>query len=288
MRELTVALKSPVGEFHQTIPFPTSSTKILRDVITEAIGTLAPKIYAFSVTTGLGGYILTENDLQLTVGEAVDKCGAQFLLLDGALVNKRRRESDPALPPHEPVRFLDEVLLQAYPLVPEGLVAVTPKHPGWEKRVKYEGRSLSLFMQQQKTQPHIPWCRLRPKGNPDYRYLVWEGAFVTPARREIQFDARVLLTSEYPQVAPRCFVERRVLKYAHSISPHDTWRDPETQGEYVMINTPGATGLETWNQTFGLVHYLLQEVWVWLALQQDFIIREYDRQKTTRIVEDES
>ncbi len=86
-------------------------------------------------------------------------------------------------------------------------VSIGPKNPAWKDRVKLEIEKIMQYINFLKNTKNRPWFKLFPERNPRYNYLIWAGNLVVPERPEINFDIKVLLTSEYPKVCPRCFAE---------------------------------------------------------------------------------
>ena len=90
---------------------------------------------------------------------------------------------------------------------------IGPKHPAWKDRVKIEIEKVINYISFLKNTQNKPWFKLFPEKNPRYNYLIWSGNLLVPERPEINFEIKVLLTSEYPTVCPRCFAEEKILNY---------------------------------------------------------------------------
>jgi hypothetical protein len=58
---------------------------------------------------------------------------------------------------------------------------------------------------------------------PRYNYLIWSGNLLVPEKPEVKFNIKVLLTSEYPKVCPRCFYEEKILEYCGKIFLKNIW-----------------------------------------------------------------
>ena len=167
--------------------------------------------------------------------------------------------------------ILDE-LLQEFP---QKWAIVDPKHPAWKDRVKLEIEKIMQYINFLKNTNNKPWFKLFPERNPRYNYLIWAGNLVVPDRPEINFDIKVLLTSEYPKVCPRCFAEESILDYCGKIFLKNIW---EQEGKkYVMICHEHMSETHSWNNRLGIVHFFIRQVWVWWAAQQNVIISEYDK-----------
>jgi hypothetical protein len=106
---------------------------------------------------------------------------------------------------------------------------------------------------------------------------VWTGNLLVPERPEIDFEIKVLLTSEYPKVCPRCFAEEKIMEYCGKIFMKNIW---EQDGKkYVMICHEHMSDTNAWNANLGISHFFIRQVWVWWAAQQNVIILEYDKRK---------
>ncbi len=94
---------------------------------------------------------------------------------------------------------------------------------------------------------------------------------------EINVDLKVLLTSEYPKVCPRCFAEEKIVNYCGKIFLKNIW---EQEGKkYVMICHEHMSNTNAWKENLGIAHFFIGQVWVWWAAQQNVIIKEYDKKK---------
>lgn len=100
---------------------------------------------------------------------------------------------------------------------------VGPKHLAWKDRVKIEIEKVINYISFLKNTQNKPWFKLFPEKNPRYKYLIWSGNLLVPERPEINFNIKVLLTSEYPKVCPRCFAEEKILNYCGKIFLKNIW-----------------------------------------------------------------
>ncbi|HMF34686.1 MAG TPA: hypothetical protein VKK79_24905 [Candidatus Lokiarchaeia archaeon] len=60
--------------------------------------------------------------------------------------------------------------------------------------------------------------------------MVWKGYLTVPDRSDIQFDIRILFTSDYPKVTPRCFADQKILDYCGKILRNTFGMTPKRMG----------------------------------------------------------
>ncbi len=155
---------------------------------------------------------------------------------------------------------------------------VGPKHSAWHERVKLEIIALSKYVTFLKSELPRPWFLLKPDANPRYNFSLWRGYLQVPSRPEIRFDMVILLNSEYPRVIPRCLLEKSIADYCGKIYLKNTWTDPQTRKEYVMICHDHMAELaNAWESHLGIVHFFIREVWFWFAAMQNLIIKNWDK-----------
>jgi hypothetical protein len=165
--------------------------------------------------------------------------------------------------------ILDEMIQE----FPDQWIAITPKHPAWKDRVKLEIEKIMNYIKFLRNTNNKPWFKLFPERNPRYNYLIWAGNLTVPEKPEINFEIKVLLTSEYPRVCPRCFIDEEILEYCGKIFLKNVW---EQDGKkYVMICHEHMSNTHAWNERLGIVHFFIRQVWVWWAAQQNIIIDEF-------------
>jgi len=156
---------------------------------------------------------------------------------------------------------------------------VGPRHSLWHERVKLEIISVSKYVQFLKSELPRPWFMLKPDANPKYNFCLWRGYLQIPAHPQIRFEMVILLSSEYPQVIPRCFLEKRITNYCGKIYLKNVWKDPQSGKEFVMICHDHMSELaHSWDSSLGIVHFFIREVWFWFAAMQNIIIEEYRKQ----------
>ncbi|WP_371805150.1 hypothetical protein [Candidatus Lokiarchaeum ossiferum] len=159
---------------------------------------------------------------------------------------------------------------------------VGPKHSAWHERVKLEIISLSKYVTFLKSELPRPWFLLKPDANPRYNFSLWKGHLQIPSRPEIRFDMVILLNSEYPRVIPRCLLEKNIANYCGKIYLKNSWKDPQTGKEYVMICHDHMAELaNAWESNLGIVHFFIREVWFWFAAMQNIIIKNWDKTNDT-------
>jgi len=167
--------------------------------------------------------------------------------------------------------ILDEIIQE----FPEKWSSIGPKHPAWKNRVKLEIEKIMQYINFLRNTKNRPWFKLFPEKNPRYNYLVWTGNLIVPDRPKINFVIKVLLTSEYPKVCPRCFAEEKIVDYCGKIFLKNIWE--QDSKKYVMICHEHMSNTHAWRENLGIAHFFIRQVWVWWAAQQNIIIKEYDK-----------
>jgi hypothetical protein len=163
------------------------------------------------------------------------------------------------------------------------LAGVGPKHPRWKERVKQEILALAKYVQFLSSEFSIPWLQIKPDQNPKYNFMLWRGYVQIPKRTDIKFDMIILLSSEYPQVIPRCFLEESIVNFTGKLYQKNQYRDPDTEKTYVMICHDHMEEVsDTWEPILGIAHFFIREVWFWFAAMQNYIISEWDKQKSKK------
>jgi len=170
--------------------------------------------------------------------------------------------------------ILDEIIRE----FPENWKQINPKHPAWKDRVKIEIEKIMQYINFLRRTNNKPWFKLYPEKNPRFNYLIWNGNLLVPERPEINFNIKVLLTSEYPKVCPRCFAEEKILEYCGKIFIKNIWK--QEGKKYVMICHEHMSNTHAWNEHLGIVHFFIRQVWIWWAAQQNVIINEYNKKNT--------
>ncbi|MHA1728672.1 MAG: hypothetical protein ACTSWY_08050 [Promethearchaeota archaeon] len=155
---------------------------------------------------------------------------------------------------------------------------IGPKHSRWKERVKLEIISLAKYVQFLSSEFKIPWLQIKPDQNSKYNFMLWRGYIQIPKRPDIKFDMVILLSSEYPAVIPRCFLEENITKYTGKIYLKNQYTDSNSGKVHVMIchDHMGEVS-DVWNPTLGIAHFFIREVWFWFAAMQNHIITEWDR-----------
>jgi hypothetical protein len=158
---------------------------------------------------------------------------------------------------------------------------VGPKHKAWQQRVKLEIISLSRYLNFLKADLPRPWFQLKPDPDPKYNFCIWRGFLQIPQRPEIKFRMVILLSSEFPKVIPRCFLEDRVAEYCGKIYTKNIWKDAKDNGRpYIMICHDHMAEVEgAWAPNLGICHFFIREVWYWFAANQGLMIQATDNRK---------
>ncbi|MBD3214466.1 MAG: hypothetical protein GF311_17775 [Candidatus Lokiarchaeota archaeon] len=169
--------------------------------------------------------------------------------------------------------IIDEIIQE----FPQKWIEVNPKHHAWKDRIKIEIEKILKYINFLRRTQTRPWFKLFPDKNPRYNYLVWSGNLIIPEKPEINFEIKVLLTSEYPKVCPRCFAEEKILNFCGKIFIKNIWE--QNNKKYVMICHEHMANTEAWNERLGIAHFFIRQIWVWWAAQQNIIINEFDKKK---------
>lgn len=160
----------------------------------------------------------------------------------------------------------------------EEMGKIGPRHPQWQLRVKAEIVSLTNYLSFLKDQFPRPWFQLKPDPDPKYNFMIWKGFIQIPARPEIKFDMVILLSSEYPNVIPRCFLDSDIVEYAGKLYLKNTFTDPLIKKNYVMICHDHMGEVEdAWAPNLSIAHFFIREVWFWFGAMQNMIIAEWDK-----------
>lgn len=176
--------------------------------------------------------------------------------------------------------WAEGVVDQAVPKFPDAMRDVTPKHPAWKSRVKFEVEAIVRYLQFLKAKGARPWFQLTPLDNPRYNFMIWKGQLMVPDRPEVKFNIRILLTSDFPKVAPRCFADIDIMNYCGKIYTKNIWKDPdEPAKQFVMICHDHMAQQEAWADNLGIAHFFVREVWFWWGAQQNVILQEFDKRK---------
>lgn len=156
---------------------------------------------------------------------------------------------------------------------------VGPRHPKWKERVKQELMALAKYVEFLSSEYPRPWLRLKPDRDPRYNYMIWRGFIQVPSRPEVKFDMLILLSSEYPVVIPRCFLEESVEKYSGKLYIKNRYQDKASGKTYIMICHDHMGEVKNaWEPNLGIAHFFIREVWFWFAAMQNHILTEWDKQ----------
>jgi hypothetical protein len=151
---------------------------------------------------------------------------------------------------------------------------IGPKHPLWLDRVRIEIEKIMEYIKFLRKRNNEPWFKLYPEKDPGDNFQIWKGYLTIPKHTpQIKFDIRVILSSEYPVVPPRCFAESTILDYTGKLYPKNDWREKEKK--FVMICHDHLSKTKSWNRRLGIVHFFMRQIWVWWAAQQNQIIKEF-------------
>ena len=165
---------------------------------------------------------------------------------------------------------------------PPELTSLGPSHPAWSKRVAIEIKNLMQYIDFLKAQHNSLWFFLKPSDRKEYNYQRWDGFLKIPNRPDIEFELRIILTSEYPKVFPRAFAESSIMNYcAGNIFPKNIWKDSEPNSkEFIMICHDHMKETDNaWNPQLSIAHFFLREVWYWWNSKINRVIYEWDKEK---------
>ncbi len=262
-----------INKFSQdkrSIPFPVSPTMTLADILPE----LSKKfnIHMQNLTIAVqDSQVLTPDDFKLPISALIEKFGKTFDIIDRNIVGGE---------PETDAKYGKTLVDELVPALGSTWAQIGPKHPQWQSRIKKEIELVLRYINYLKAlHPNQePWFKLTPSKNPAHKFLIWEGYLLIPSRKEIKFDIKVLLTSDYPKACPRCFAEESILNYCGKLYYGNVW---EQDGKkYIMICHDHMAETEAWQPTLGIVHFFIREVWVWWSAQQNFILQQWDEKHT--------
>ncbi len=151
----------------------------------------------------------------------------------------------------------------------------TPRDKFWIERVKLEMQNISKYLNFLDQKTHSLWFYLIPNRDPKNNYRIWEGHLKIPARENIKFDMIVILSSEYPNVYPRAFIEEKIIKYAAGNLYHTTEYFHNNK-KYVMICHDHIDELNLWSPDLTIAHFLLREVLIWWNSKMNTITKKID------------
>ena len=163
---------------------------------------------------------------------------------------------------------------------PQELTSLGPTHSAWSKRVAIEIKNLMKYIDYLKSQNNSLWFFLKPSNKKQYNYQKWDGFLKIPNRPDIEFEIRIILTSEYPKVYPRAFAESSIIHYcAGNIFPKNIWKDADDPNskEFVMICHHMKDTDDAWNPQLSIAHFFLREIWYWWSSKTNRVIYEWDK-----------
>lgn len=263
----TIYFVNKFGSEKKQIPFPVAPTLKLMDIIPE----ISKKFGISSQNiclANMGGQVLTTSDLTTPIRDLIEKFGNTFDIVDRGIVGSTSDEKE----------WNKSVLDELIPEFPDKWSNITPKHPSWKDRVKLEIEKIMQYINFLKNIRNEPWFRLFPEKDPKFNYMVWSGSLMVPENLNINFEIKVLLTSEYPKVCPRCFAEEDIINYCGKVFLKNIWN--QNGKKYVMICHEHMTNTNAWQPTLGIVHFFIRQIWVWWAAQQNIIIKEYEKRNS--------
>ena len=163
------------------------------------------------------------------------------------------------------------------------IALVSPSSVNWNSRVALEIKNLMSYIDYLKRLENSLWFFLKPSTDKRYNFQRWDGVLKVPTRPDIQFELRIILTSEYPYVYPRAFAEESIKDYcAGNIYPKNIWQDTENPSKnFIMICHDHMKELKAWSPGFSLTHFLVREVYYWWMAKLNRVIIEWDKKKSS-------
>lgn len=262
----TIYFVNKFGSEKKQIPFPVSLNIKLMEIIPEISKKFGISSQNICIAN-MGGQVLTKTDLLSPVKDLVEKFGNSYDIIDRGIVG-----SD-TLKQSWQRSMVDEIIQE----FPGKWVSIGPKHPAWKDRIKLEIEKLLQYINFLRQIQIKPWFRLFPDTNQRHNFLIWSGNLLVPDHPEINFNIKVLLTSEYPKVCPRCFADSKIITYCDKLFLKNIWEQDDKK--YVMICHEHMSNTDAWNESLGIVHFFLRQIWVWWAAQQNVIINEFNKRK---------
>lgn len=268
MSDLGMTSISFVNKFSPSkkgIPFPVSPDMSLEDILPE----LSKKFNIHMQNIAIAcqdSQVLTPDDYKLTIEALIEKFGKTFDIIDRNIVGSEHGAVD--------AQYSKTLVDELIPEFGPAWANLGPKHPDWQKRIKYEIASILKYINYLKAMRNEPWFKLMPSKNPAHKFLIWEGYILIPSRPEIKFDIVLLLTSDYPKTCPRCFADESILNYCGKLYYGNVW---EQEGKkFIMICHDHMAETNAWQPTLGIVHFFIREVWIWWMAQQNFVVQQWD------------
>lgn len=151
----------------------------------------------------------------------------------------------------------------------------TPKDSNWIERVKLEMKNIAKYLDYLNNQTHSLWFYLVPNRDTKNNFRIWEGYLKIPQRNNVQFDMIIILSSQYPKVYPRAFIEEKIIKYAAGNLYHTT-EYIHNNKKYIMICHDHIDELNLWTPDLTIAHFLLREVLVWWNSKLSTITKKID------------
>ncbi len=256
---VTLYFTPTIGEKRARIPADAPSSAVFRDVLRDIVRKLGLSLDAITVSYGTEG--LNSSELEKTVGEIYAEYGDSFKLLSRGEVGTK-------------TKGLETGLEEDIPEIPDSISKISPTDGDWMDRVKIELALLVRYSKLLKKRKHRQWFRLVPRTRSNDNYQIWRGYVKVPARPKVKLDLAVVLTTEYPGVMPRAFLDEKVSDLCDKLWPKLTWTEDDKR--FVMICHDHMKGLaQAWHQKLGIVHFLSRQVWIWWIAQQELIMRHW-------------
>lgn len=217
-------------------------------------------------------HILSKNDLKISSGQIIEKYGLDYEIINNTL------EIDYTSHPNIEKKYHGTLAERYVPAFAEKWGEIGPRHPVWENRVKLEKANLTKYTSFVKSSNQKCWFDLHNAINLEYNHTVWKGHLTVATRPEITFKFIVLLSSEYPVVIPRAFIEEKAVPYAGKLYMRNTWFDHDEDINYVMLCHDHMEEIKgIWSPDLSIAHFLIREVFIWWAAMQNTIVEEWDK-----------
>jgi len=158
---------------------------------------------------------------------------------------------------------------------------ITPRNRNWDKRIRLEIIQIHKYLKYLSDRGQDRWFQIAPnKDKTKHNYRVWEGKLKVTQRSDISFDIIIILSSKYPKIMPKAYIEKDVLKYSRNNNIFVNRKYPKEgthKGkEYVQICHEHMEDNNYWTPELTIAHFLLREVLIWWNANISTIIKAWD------------
>lgn len=150
---------------------------------------------------------------------------------------------------------------------------VGPDHSQWNERMVFEIDKINNYFKLLKEYHINSWIFFHPEKIEKFKYKLWNGYLQDPNHTQVKFEIYILLTNNYPKIAPRCYIEEKIINYCSYVSPKMTF---EKDGK-IFIQMDAYFSKFNWRPTFGLIHFIVKAVQIWWAVNKNKIVEVYNK-----------